>query len=106
MPMTFNDAGRILYICDAETVPGAPYWKAIMALTFHAEEIRQADELSLFLDDDQRVLGVDMPSPVIAGIPQEAVLHKLREMFSEGEITELCDGIVEAERQMEESTQS
>ena len=42
MPVAMNHAGRILYICDAETIPGVPYWMAIIALTFHTEKIHQA----------------------------------------------------------------
>ena len=100
MPVATNDAGRILYVCDAEAVPGVPYWNAIIALTFHTETVSQANDLAFFLDEDQRVLGVDMPTPIISGVPQEAVLHTLREMFAEDEITNLLDGIVEAESQM------
>jgi len=97
MPVAMNHAGRILYICDAETIPGVPYWMAIIALTFHTEKIHQADGLSFFLDEDNCVLGVDTPDPIISGVPQEAVIHTLRTMYTEEEITCLLEGIQIAE---------
>ncbi|MBT7693768.1 MAG: hypothetical protein HN750_17375 [Gemmatimonadales bacterium] len=106
MPVAMNDTGRILYICDAETVPGVPYWNAIMVLSYHTDQVHQADGLAFFLDEDQRVLGIDMPTPVVSGVPEEAVLHTLRTMIPEDEITWMLGVLVEADRQIKEMSSS
>ena len=88
----FYDHGLILYVPDTEGLPTFPEWALHMAIAMGCERIQSFSELHVFLGVDEQIIAIQMPSPVTdSGVPVETVLSALRDVLSEGEITELIN---------------
>lgn len=95
MSEVIGDLERILYINDElDCGPGAPFWRSLIHLGKHVEEVHElVDGSFVLVGEDERFLAIDMALPLNNGVPSEDALRTLRAYLPEEEITLLFEGI-------------
>ena len=91
MTQILTDGELLFYMPGWLCAPGEPAWRIIMALAIKADAVGDYDGVRPIIDDEQRLLVVEMPSPTENGVPSEAVINSLREFMEEDEIVELIE---------------
>ena len=94
MGEVLGDLERILYVNDElDCGPGAPFWRSLIHLGKHVEEVRElVDGSFILVGEDERFLAIDMALPLNNGAPSEDALRTLRTYLPEDEITLLFEG--------------
>ena len=109
----FVDRGRVLFVTHqvthvlvvdqfGEPNTWGPYWNAALAVgAFSNPPVELGEEGSTvwaFIDEDDNLLAIDMPSPTENGVPREEVLSILRTMINEEDITEIIENVAFTQR--------
>ena len=98
----FYDHGVCLYVPDTGELPTFPYWKLFMGIAVKCSKIQTFDDFNIFVGEDEEVLAIQMPAPANKdGVPVESVLHGLREILPEEEISELISIVCAAQESPE-----
>ena len=104
----YHDDGIIFYIPETGEPEEHPYWRVFMRIAVTADRMEEtrhpaAEHIACaaFSDEDDQMLGVQMPDPVLAdGSPREEVLLGLRTILSEEEIGDLMVQFSQGKRQV------
>ncbi len=95
MSEVLGDLERILYVNDElDCGPGAPFWRSLIHLGKHVEEVRElVDGSFVLVGEDERFLAIDMALPLNNGAPSEDALRTLRAYLPEDEIALVFEGL-------------
>ena len=101
---TFFEKDRLLYLTSytmttfidsfdlGGIVADLPFWTIPMTIgAFCDNPLEIADGMFAFIDEDDNLMAIDMPTPTQNGVPTEAILTVLRDWLSEDEITDIME---------------
>jgi|TARA_B100000959_G_scaffold281014_1_gene344134 hypothetical protein len=73
-----------------------------MGIAVRTAKIETFDDFNIFFSENEEILAIQIPTPVNKnGVPVESVLHGLRGILGESEITELIEVICTAQENPE-----
>jgi hypothetical protein len=103
---TFFEKDRLLYLTSytmttfidsfdlGGIVADLPFWSIPMTIgAFCDNPVEIAEGMFAFIDEDDNLMAIDMPTPAQNGAPSEAILSVLRDWISEDEITDIMENV-------------